>query len=116
MSDNILDDLYNLALERKEKGDPKKSYMAKLHKKGIDTIGKKLIEEAGEVIIAAKSLDGKDKKKLRKALVAELADLEFFKTVLMAHFGITPDDVAGALAKREGISGIVEKASRKPEG
>lgn len=115
MGKDTLEQLYTLALDRKKNGDPKNSYMAKLHKKGIDTIGKKLIEEAGETVIAGKSLDEKDSKKRRKELIAELADLEFFKTVLMAHFDVSPQDVAKALARREGISGIAEKASRKAD-
>ncbi|MBU1214065.1 MAG: phosphoribosyl-ATP diphosphatase [Gammaproteobacteria bacterium] len=82
------------------------SYVAKLYNKGDDAILKKVIEEAGEVLLAAKDGD-------RQHLVYEVADLWFHTMVLLAHKDLSTEDVLKELARREGISGITEKASRK---
>jgi phosphoribosyl-ATP pyrophosphohydrolase len=91
-------------------GDPEKSYVARLFQKGDDAILKKVGEEATEAVMAAKDAraDG-DKAKL----LYECADLWFHSVVMLAQFGLTPQDVLNELARREGISGIDEKASRK---
>jgi phosphoribosyl-ATP pyrophosphohydrolase len=91
-------------------GDPQTSYVARLFHKGPDAFLKKIGEEATEVVMAAKDLDhGGDKTKL----VGEVADLWFHCLVALAHYGLHPSDVIAELRRREGISGIEEKALRK---
>ena len=91
-------------------GDPETSYVARLFHKGPDAFLKKIGEEATEVVMAAKDLDhGGDKTKL----VGEVADLWFHCLVALAHYGLHPSDVIAELRRREGISGIEEKALRK---
>lgn len=104
MKDKTLDKLYKLILDRK-KADPKKSYVAKLFKEGDEKIGRKITEEASEVLIAAI-------KEPKKRIVSEMADLLFHMMVMLAKKGIKPDDVLGELEKRMGISGLDEKAAR----
>ena len=84
---------------------PDASYVAKLNAKGLETIAKKLGEEATETVIAALS-QGKDE------LVAESADLLFHLLVLLQAKGVSLDQVMSELDRREGVSGLVEKASR----
>ena len=103
MSD-ILDRLSEL-LEQRKSADPQSSYVAKLYAKGMDSILKKVGEEATETIIAAK--DGN-----KEHLIYETADLWFHTLVMLAQAGLKPQDVLDELARREGISGIDEKASR----
>ncbi len=86
-------------------GDPDKSYVARLFHKGTDAILKKVGEEATEVVIAAK--DGQADK-----IVYEMADLWFHSLVALAHFNLSPADVLNELARREGLSGLEEFASR----
>ena len=91
-------------------GDPQASYVARLFDKGPDAFLKKIGEEATEVVMAAKDLDhGGDKAKL----VGEVADLWFHCLVALSHYGLHPSDVIAELRRREGISGIEEKALRK---
>jgi phosphoribosyl-ATP pyrophosphohydrolase len=91
-------------------GDPEKSYVARLYHKGPDAFLKKVGEEATEVVMAAKDcLHGGDADKL----VGEVADLWFHSMVALAYFGRTPLDVVAELARREGMSGLEEKALRK---
>jgi phosphoribosyl-ATP pyrophosphohydrolase len=92
-------------LESRKSADPQSSYVAKLYAKGMDSILKKVGEEAAETIIAAK--DG-DKQKI----VYETADLWFHTLVMLAHAGLHPDDILNELARREGLSGLAEKAAR----
>ena len=92
-------------MEARKGADPDKSYVAKLYAKGLDSILKKIGEEAAETIIAAKGGD-------KKQLVYETADLWFHCLVLLASQGLHPDDVLNELARREGLSGLVEKAAR----
>src|SRR4029453_9644192 len=87
-------------------GDPSTSYVAALFAKGDDAILKKVGEEATEAVMAAKDGD-----KMR--IAAEIADLWFHCLVLLVRHGLGPDDVRAELARREGTSGIAEKASRK---
>lgn len=103
MSD-ILDRLAE-TLEQRKGADPASSYVAKLYAKGLDSILKKIGEEATETVIAAKGGD-------KGQVVYEMADLWFHSLVLLAQQGLHPDDVLNELARREGLSGIVEKASR----
>jgi len=103
MSD-ILDRLAE-TLEARKQADPQTSYVAKLYAKGTDSILKKVGEEAAETIIAAKSGD-------KAQIVYETADLWFHTLVMLAHAGLHPNDVLNELARREGLSGIEEKARR----
>ncbi|BDB25701.1 phosphoribosyl-ATP pyrophosphatase [Cupriavidus sp. TA19] len=98
-------------------GDPAKSYVAKLYSKGDDAILKKIGEEATETVMAAKDARaaGQSGSEAGK-LVYEVADLWFHTLVLLANFGLGPDDVVNELARREGLSGLEEKARRKEEG
>ena len=93
-------------LESRKAADPAGSYVAKLYAKGLDAILKKIAEEAAETIMAAK--DG-----VREKIVYETADLWFHSLVLLAREGIHPDEILNELARREGLSGLVEKAARK---
>ena len=91
-------------------GDPQTSYVSRLLHKGPDAFLKKIGEEATEVIMAAKDLDhGADP----ASLVYEVADLWFHSMIALAHYGLTPADVLTELERREGTSGIEEKALRK---
>ena len=91
-------------------GDPATSYVSRLLHKGPDSFLKKIGEEATEVVMAAKDVDhGADKSKI----VYEVADLWFHTMVSLAHYGLTPADVVAELERREGTSGIEEKALRK---
>ena len=92
-------------------GDPEKSYVARLLHKGPDAFLKKVAEEAGEAVMAAKDLQyGAGE---AKALVGEVADLWFHSMIALAHFGLSPADVVAELARREGLSGLEEKALRQ---
>jgi phosphoribosyl-ATP pyrophosphohydrolase len=91
-------------------GDPEKSYVARLLHKGPDSFLKKIGEEATETVMAAKDVDhGGDKAKL----VGEIADLWFHCMIALAHYDLSPADVVTELARREGLSGLDEKAMRK---
>jgi len=91
-------------------GDPEASYVARLLHKGPDAFLKKIGEEATEVVMAAKDADhGGDPKKI----VYEVADLWFHSMIALAHYGLSPADVIAELQRREGTSGIEEKAMRK---
>jgi len=93
-------------LEARKNADPQSSYVAKLYAKGLDSILKKIGEESAEAIIAAKGGD-------KSQVVYEVADLWFHTLVLLAQQGLHPDDILNELARREGLSGIAEKAARK---
>ncbi len=92
-------------------GDPEKSYVARLLHKGPDAFLKKIGEEAGEAMMAAKDLQ--HGQGTAQALVGEVADLWFHSMIALAHFGLSPADVVAELARREGLSGLEEKALRK---
>lgn len=92
-------------LEQRKSADPAVSYVAKLYSKGLDAILKKIGEEATETVIAAKNGD-------KEHLIYETADLWFHTLVMLANQGLHPDDVLTELARREGWSGITEKAAR----
>lgn len=87
--------------------DPDSSYVAKLNAKGVGKISQKLGEEAVETVIAALTEDD-------SALVGEAADLLFHLMVLLGVKQIPIATVLAELDRREGVSGIAEKASRKP--
>ena len=86
-------------------GDPASSYVAKLFSKGPDAALKKVGEEATELVMAVK--DGAPDR-----IVAETADLWFHCLVVLTEHGIRPEQVLAELARREGVSGLAEKASR----
>ena len=90
-------------------GDPETSYVARLFSKGDDAILKKIGEEATETVMAAK--DARVAGDSSKVLY-ECADLWFHSLVMLAQFGLTPQQVLDELARREGLSGLDEKASR----
>ena len=92
-------------IESRKTASPDSSYVAKLFHKGTDSILKKIGEEATEVVIAAKGEN-------REQIVYESADLLFHLMVMLAQYDLTLADVADDLARREGLSGLVEKASR----
>ena len=93
-------------------GDPEKSYVARLLHKGPDAFLKKIGEEATEVVMAAKDADhGGDRTKV----ICEVADLWFHSMIALAHYGLSPADVVAELERREGTSGIEEKALRKAQ-
>lgn len=105
MSAEMLERLAD-TLEARKGADPATSYVARLYAKGLDAILKKVAEEAAETIMAAK--DGE-----REKVIYETADLWFHSLVLLAQQGIRPQAVLNELARREGLSGLVEKAQRK---
>jgi phosphoribosyl-ATP pyrophosphohydrolase len=93
-------------IESRKGADASDSYVAKLFAKGQDAILKKIGEESTELVMAAK--DGQKDK-----IVYEATDLLFHTMVLLAHHGLSLDDVQTELARREGLSGLAEKAARK---
>jgi phosphoribosyl-ATP pyrophosphohydrolase len=107
MSDDMNDVLTRLSelLEQRKSADPASSYVAKLYAKGMDSILKKVGEEATETVIAAKG-GNKDE------IIYETADLWFHTMIMLAKVDLKPQDVLLELARREGLSGIDEKASR----
>ncbi|MGH8558562.1 MAG: phosphoribosyl-ATP diphosphatase [Methylococcales bacterium] len=100
----ILDELAEV-LEQRKLADPNHSYVASLYAKGLDSILKKIGEEATETVIAGKQGDP-------ARIVYETADLWFHTLVLLAHKGLGPNDVLTELARRVGLSGLDEKAGR----
>lgn len=104
MSD-VLNRLAEL-LEQRKTASPDSSYVAKLYAKGTDSILKKVGEESAELIIAGKGGNNEE-------ILYETADLWFHSLVLLAHAGLTPQQVLDELARREGLSGLEEKAQRE---
>jgi phosphoribosyl-ATP pyrophosphohydrolase len=95
-------------IESRRGADPDKSYVARLFSRGEDAILKKIGEEATETVMAAK--DGQ-----LQRIVSETADLWFHCLVMLAHYRLRPEDVIAELERREGLSGLAEKASRNPD-
>ncbi len=96
-------------------GDPEISYVSRLYAKGPDAFLKKIGEEATETVMAAKDLEREFSPALQAKLVGEVADLWFHSMIALAHYGLTPADVVAELERREGTSGIEEKAMRKAQ-
>lgn len=92
-------------LEQRKLESPEKSYVASLYAKGLDTILKKIGEEAAETIIAGKEGD-------KQKIIYETADLWFHSLVLLASQNLSPDDVLNELSRRFGLSGLDEKSQR----
>lgn len=113
MSD-ILNQLAALIESRKIEngGDPGSSYVARLFSKGDDAILKKIGEEATETVMAAKDARAGGS---TDAVLYECADLWFHSMVLLARFNLTPQQVLDELARREGVSGLEEKAARQKQ-
>lgn len=105
---DVLEQLAAVLRQRKA-ADPEKSYVASLHRKGLNGILEKVGEEATEVILAAKDTEGGGD---RAAVVGEVADLWFHSLVMLSHLEIEIDEVLDCLGDRFGISGLDEKASR----
>lgn len=92
-------------LEQRKMAEPSSSYVAGLYAKGTDSVCKKVAEEAAETIMAAKDGDAHH-------LVKEVADLWFHSMILLSQYGVSVTDVAAEFERREGVSGITEKANR----
>ena len=95
-----------VTLEARKSSAADSSYVASLYARGLDAMLKKIAEEAAETIMAAK--DGDPKK-----IVYETADLWFHTLILLASQGLGPQHVLAELARREGLSGLTEKAARE---
>ncbi len=95
-------------LRERRHASPDESYVARLYHKGLDAILKKVGEEATETVLAAKDGD-------RAAIIHETADLWFHTLVMLEHQGLGPEDVLQELERRFGLSGLEEKARRKPQ-
>ncbi len=93
-------------IEARRGGDPGTSYVARLLAHAPDSVLKKIGEEATETVMAAK--DGAPAR-----IVSETADLWFHCLVMLAHFGLRPEQVLDELDRRAGTSGLEEKALRK---
>lgn len=100
----VLQQLTSILEQRKQHAEDE-SYVASLYAKGLDHILKKVGEEATETVVAAKNGD-------KQQLVYETADLWFHTLVLLAHQGLTAEDVLLELQRRLGSSGLAEKAQR----
>ena len=92
-------------LEQRKTQTADKSYVASLYSKGLDTILKKIGEEATETVIAAKGDD-------KQQIIYEMADLWFHCMVLLAQQELHPDDILNELHRRFDLSGLQEKAQR----
>lgn len=108
MSD-LLRELDRILIQRKS-APADESYVASLYTKGLNKILEKVGEEATEVVIAAKDVSSESD---HQALVNEMADLWFHCMICLAHFDLSSEDVLSVLAQRQGLSGLVEKASRE---
>lgn len=108
MKPGLAETLERLAavIEARKGADPASSYVAGLLAGNEDALLKKIGEEATETVLAAKGGE-------RLEIVRETADLWFHCMVLLARHGLGPDDVLAELHRREGISGIDEKAGRR---
>lgn len=104
MNDDILQQLAAV-LEQRKSQDPGQSYVASLYHKGLDSILKKVGEEATELVIAAKGGN-------TDQVIYETADLWFHSLVLLAQQGLGPEVVLAELQRRFGLSGLEEKARR----
>jgi phosphoribosyl-ATP pyrophosphohydrolase len=107
MSD-ILQQLERI-LDERRKAAPETSYVAQLHGKGLNKILEKVGEEATETLLAAKDAQQTGD---HQEVIAETADLWFHSLVMLSHLGISHQQVLDELARRMGISGLEEKASR----
>jgi phosphoribosyl-ATP pyrophosphohydrolase len=115
LDDRVLSALADV-IESRRGGDPATSYVARLLAKAPDSVLKKIGEEATETVMAAKDAGARNAEPaVRARLVAETADLWFHSLVMLAHFGLRPEQVLAELQRRAGTSGIEEKAARKAD-
>lgn len=105
----VLDELAQVLAERKA-ADPDSSYVASLHKKGLNKILEKVGEECTETILAAK--DAEKDASLKADLVYETADLWFHSMVMLSHLDCHPNEILDELKRRFNLSGLEEKANR----
>lgn len=124
---DVLDELYHVILDRKLNANPENSYVAKVFKRGENAILKKIVEEAGEFCLACKDLSkfntySEFKKEefgehingdAKYDVVYEASDLFFHILIALSLCNIHPSQIYEELSKRNGISGIDEKNSRK---
>ena len=103
--EHVLDRLY-VVIDSRKGDDPETSYTARLFKRGRAQIAKKLGEEAVETLIEGIRGD-------RPKLVSESADMLYHLLTLWAASDVKPEAVWAELARREGLSGLAEKAARK---
>lgn len=108
----ILDYLGQMMAERKA-ADPDSSYVAKLYEKGLNKILEKIGEESIETIIAAKDFKSEPQEDNKNDLIYEVADLWFHSIVMLGYFDLQPQVILNELARRQGLSGLVEKANRQ---
>jgi len=109
MSNDILQQLTEMLEARKNNADAEASYVASLHKKGLNKILEKVGEECTETIIAAKDAHTSGD---NSELIYETADLWFHTLVMLSHVGANADAVLNELARRFDVSGHAEKAAR----
>jgi len=109
----ILQQLDAVIAERRRQADAGTSYVAALSRDGLDRILRKVAEECGETLVAAKNAErGGD----TAAVVRETADLWFHCLVMLAELGLSGGEVLGELERRFGLSGVAEKAARTAAG
>src|SRR3954465_2177020 len=106
MTDTTVLRRLSATINDRKSANPGSSYVAGLLAKGEDAILRKVAEEAAETMLASKGGD-------KLHVVREVADVWFHCLVLLAWHGLTSDDVLSELQRREGISGVDEKAARK---
>ncbi len=101
-------------IESRRSADPDHSYVARLLSKGPDLFLKKIGEEATELVMAAKDQSA-GQAGAQERIVAETADLWFHCLIALSHYGLSPQQVLDELSRREGLSGLDEKAARKAQ-
>ena len=104
----IIQRLYEMVADRKD-NPSSDSYVSKLMEGGVDRILKKVVEEAGELVLAGKNAN-------REEIIYEMADLWFHSLIMLGHFSIPPDDIYQELGKRFGKSGIRTSESEPSHG
>ena len=109
---DVLTYLGQMMAERKQ-ADPDSSYVAKLYHKGLNKILEKVGEESFETVISAKDFDKETSLDNKNDVIYEVADLWFHTIVMLGYFDIEPQLVLNELARRQGLSGLVEKANRQ---
>src|SRR5690606_21973081 len=108
----VLSYLGQMMAELKQ-ADPDSSYVAKLYQKVLNKILEKVGEESFETVLAAKDFNAQVSEDNKNDLIYEVADLWFHTIVMLGYFDIEPQLVLNELARRQGLSGLVEKASRQ---
>ena len=99
-------------MRERKSANADRSYVANLYEKGINKILEKVGEESVETIIAAKDYDANATEENKNDLIYETADLWFHSIVMLGYFDIDPNIIIEELARRQGLSGLVEKANR----